>query len=163
MKQIFPAAPVVDTIDAGAALPARRALIVDDSELALQFMERTLTGMGLRTHRAMRSDDALEQFASEPFDFVFLDIDLGEASEIDGLALCRHIKRTSAHAPGRSAPVVALVSVHAGEMDRVRGMLAGCDAFFGKPPDLRALGRLLALHGVDAPAPFALRPAAGAA
>ena len=148
---------------APAVLPSRRALVVDDSELALQFFERTLQGLGLQTCRAMRSQDALEQLAGEPFDFVFLDIDLGEASELDGLQLCRRIKRERAATGSGTPPVVVLVSVHAGEMDRVRGMLAGCDAFFGKPPDMAALRRMLALHGVGEAEPVRPRREARAA
>lgn len=148
MKQSFPTAGVGGIAAAPAVPASRRALVVDDSELALQFFERTLQGMGLQTCRASRSQDALELISREPFDFVFLDIDLGKASELDGLALCRRIKREGGATGSRTPPVAVLVSVHAGEMDRVRGMLAGCDAFFGKPPDMEAMRKLLAPHGV---------------
>jgi two-component system cell cycle response regulator len=49
-----------------------------------------------------------------------------------GLALCQHIKRRTAH-PGDMAPAVVLVTGLSGAMDRVRGDLAGCDAYLTKP------------------------------
>ena len=58
---------------------------------------------------------------------------------MDGLALCRHIKRMPRKA---RPPVVAMVSAHATQTDRVRGSLAGCDAYLGKPlvaDELRAV------------------------
>jgi hypothetical protein len=40
------------------------------------------------------------------------------------------------------------VTAHVGELERVRGTLAGCDAFLGKPLDEASLDRLLTRHGL---------------
>jgi two-component system cell cycle response regulator len=106
------------------------ALLVDDSEIALRFLEIKLGELGLRSRTATDSDKALEQLRQHEFKYVFLDVELGQASRMDGLTLCRHIKRM--RRTGR-APVVAMVSAHATQTDRVRGSLAGCDAYLGKP------------------------------
>ncbi|HEY6352943.1 MAG TPA: response regulator, partial [Burkholderiaceae bacterium] len=74
------------------------------------------------------SDAALAQLEQHDFNYVFLDVELGPGSRLDGLALCRHIKRRT-----KRPPVVAMVSAHASQTDRVRGSLAGCDAYLGKP------------------------------
>jgi two-component system cell cycle response regulator len=120
--------------DAPAATPAKEircdALLVDDSEIALRFLEIKLGELGLRSRTATDSDKALEQLRQHEFKYVFLDVELGQASRMDGLTLCRHIKRM--RRSGR-APVVAMVSAHATQTDRVRGSLAGCDAYLGKP------------------------------
>jgi CheY-like chemotaxis protein len=126
------------------------ALLVDDSEIALRFLETRLQRHGLHTQRAASSGRALEVLAQRNFDFVFLDFELGDASELDGLALCQHIKRQHHPVGGGTVPVVVMVSAHHSELDRVRGMLAGCDAYLAKPLDPIALGQLLAQHGVPA-------------
>jgi len=112
-----------------AGKPARcDALLVDDSEIALKFLEMKLGELGLRSRGVTDSDAALAQLERHEFNYVFLDVELGPGSKLDGLALCRHIKRRS-HRP----PVIAMVSAHASQTDRVRGSLAGCDAYLGKP------------------------------
>ena len=104
------------------------ALLVDDSEIALKFLELKLGELGLRSRGVTDSDAALAQLAHHDFNYVFLDVELGPGSKLDGLALCRHIKRRI-----ERPPVVAMVSAHASQTDRVRGSLAGCDAYLGKP------------------------------
>lgn len=122
-----PKAPPVDK------LAKTRALLVDDSEIALRYLETRLHRMGVQTERATGSGKALELLTQQPFDFVLLDVELGSASDLDGLALCQHIKRHRHPVAGASPPSVIMVSAHAAELDRARGALAGCDAYLGKP------------------------------
>jgi CheY-like chemotaxis protein len=126
----------------------RRALLVDDSEIALAFLERHLVRLGVAADWAMNSNKALELMSQRPYGFVFLDVDLGEKSDMDGLELCQHIKRRHTH-PGGRAPVVVLVSAFHEAVDRVRGTLAGADEQLGKPLDIPALERLLDAHGIE--------------
>jgi CheY-like chemotaxis protein len=117
------------------------ALLVDDSEIALKFLELKLGELGLRSRTATDSDAALAQLARHDFNYVFLDVELGQGSRMDGLALCRHIKRRNAR-----PPVVAMVSAHASQTDRVRGSLAGCDAYLGKPLATAELAAVVGLR-----------------
>lgn len=128
--------------------PAPTALLVDDSEVALRFLETRLQRWGLVMDRALSSGRAVELLARRDYDFVFLDIQLGAASDLDGLALCQQIKR---HRDGRTAlsTSVFLVSAHASASDRVRATLAGSDAFLAKPLDEVELQRLLLRHGLQ--------------
>lgn len=126
--------------------PPPRALLVDDSELARRYLQTRLKPFGLETDAAGHADEALALLTRSSYDFVFLDMELGERSTLDGLGLCRRIKLDSAT---RMPPcTIVMVSAHCGELDRVRGALAGCDAFLGKPLDERELGRLLARHDI---------------
>ncbi len=125
----------------------RRALLVDDSEVALAFLERQLHRHGIDADWAISSNKAIDLMSQRPYGMVFVDIDLGERSDMDGLALCQHIKRRHVHAGGR-APMVALVSAFNDSVDRVRGTLAGADGHLGKPLDVAALDRLLQAHGL---------------
>jgi CheY-like chemotaxis protein len=108
--------------------PRCDVLLVDDSEIALKFLEMKLGELGLRSRGVTHSDAALAQLERHEFNYVFLDVELGPGSRLDGLALCRHIKRRNNH-----PPVVAMVSAHATQTDRARGNLAGCDAYLAKP------------------------------
>ena len=129
------------------------ALLVDDSEIALRYLERQLQALGLRTETAATSQRALELLAQRRYDVVFLDVDLGPHSGLDGLALCQHIKREPQSAAKPAAPVVVMVSAHAAATDRVRGSFAGCDAYLAKPLDDDALRRSLRTLGLRLSAP----------
>ena len=130
-----------------ATVPIQRALLVDDSDLALHFLQRQLHPYGLQCDLAYDSTEALERLAVHRYALVLLDVDLGEGSEMGGLALCKHIKQRQLHMEGR-APTVILVSAFHDAVHRVRGTLAGADAYLGKPLDPAALGRLLAGLGM---------------
>jgi CheY-like chemotaxis protein len=126
--------------------PLRRALLVDDSEIALRFLETRLQRWGLLIDRATGSDRALELLAAgPPYDFVFVDVELGPHSRLDGFALAQHIGRRN---PDQPRPVLVMVSAHASPSHRARGQLAGCDAYLAKPLDAVELQRLLLRHGL---------------
>jgi len=125
---------------------APRALLVDDSEIALHFLRRQLEGYGLEIDLARHSDRALDLLTHHVYGFVFLDIDLGEHSRVDGLTLCHQIRHQLRH-PGGRPPLVVMVSATHDPVDQVRGTLAGAEAFLGKPLDLAALERLLQRQG----------------
>jgi len=128
------------------------ALLVDDSEIALRYLERQLQALGLRTETAMDSQRALDLLAQRRYDVVFLDVELGPHSERDGLALCQYIKHQPAAAGVAGPPPVLMVSAHATTTDRVRGSFAGCDAYLAKPLDDDALRRSLRAFGLRLPA-----------
>jgi CheY-like chemotaxis protein len=130
--------------EAPAAPPVPTALLVDDSELALRYLETNLQPYGFLCDQALSSQHAVDLLAQRQYDFVFLDVDLGPNSELDGLALCQRIKRSEETL--LIATTVVLVSAHASPMDRVRGNLAGADAFLGKPLAEAELRRLMEDH-----------------
>jgi len=127
---------------ATAAPKPGTALLVDDSDVALRFLEKKLAPFGLVTDAVSHSAAAIERLARRHYDFVFLDMELGEGSMLDGLGLCQHIKREP------QAANVVMVTAHHTELDRVRGALAGCDGFLGKPLDEDELALYLARFGV---------------
>lgn len=114
------------------SLRTHDVLVVDDSRVALKFLQVRLQGLGYRVHLACDAAQALERLAEQAFSLVFLDVVLGAEGGMDGLALCQHIKQRKTH-PGGIAPAVVLVTGQASSSDRVRGDLAGCDAYLTKP------------------------------
>jgi CheY-like chemotaxis protein len=128
------------------------ALLIDDSEIALRFLQRQLSTLGLRTETAANSQAALAQLAQQRFDAVFVDVDLGPDSAMDGFALCQHLKRQQRPHGTGLPPRVVIVSAHGSATDRVRGTFAGCDAYLTKPiKEETMLGQLRTL-GLVAPA-----------
>jgi two-component system cell cycle response regulator len=128
----------------------RRALLVDDSEIALQFLRRHLEPYGLECDMARTSNRALDLLTHQPYGLVFLDVDLGDDSPCDGLTLCQTIKQRLV-LPGGLPPLVVMVSAFHDPVDRVRGTLAGADSYIGKPLDFGALDRLLRAQGLGRP------------
>ena len=139
-----------------------RALLVDDSEIALHFLRRQLERYRLQIDFARHSDRALDLLTHHRYGFVFLDLDLGDESRVDGLTLCHQIRTRLLH-PGGVAPMVVMVSAFHDPVYQVRGTLAGAEAHLGKPLDPLALDRLMQRKGLSAapgtaPAPPPTRP-----
>lgn len=131
-----------------------RALLVDDSEIALHFLRRRLEPFGVEADFAYDSTEALQRLEGRAYGMIFLDVDLGEGSELDGLALCKRIR--SRHWSGSgSAPVIILVSAFHDAVHRVRGTLAGADAFLAKPLEAATLANLLRGFGLRLRSPAA--------
>ncbi len=129
---------------------APRALLVDDSEVALHFLKRQLQGYGVEVDLARDSDRALDLLTHHVYGLVFLDVDLGPHSRTDGLTLCHQVRYRLQH-PGGRAPMVVMVSAFHDQVDQVRGTLAGAEAYLGKPLALPALDRLLGRQGLYRP------------
>ena len=128
------------------------ALLIDDSEIALRFLQRQLAALGLRTEMATSSQTALAQLAQQRFDAVFVDVDLGPDSAMDGFALCQHLKRQQRPHGTGLPPRVVIVSAHGSATDRVRGSFAGCDAYLTKPIKEETMLVQLRTLGLVAPA-----------
>ncbi len=137
-----PAEPDLDLFAAVASGPGLDldVLVVDDSDIARRFLAVQLQRLGCRVTQAGSTDEALALVAARRFRIVFSDVVMAEP---DGLALCHEIKQRGA----ADAPVVVLVSARCSPTDRVRGTLAGCDAYLGKPLPNGALQEVLRLHG----------------
>lgn len=120
----------------------RSVLVVDSSAIARKFLTRRLDQLGYAAHGAESGEQALEMIAREPFAIVFAEFLLA-AGGIDGLTLCRTIKQTAERSGGRM-PAVVIATGRVGASDRVRGTLAGCDAYLTKPLDESAFAAALA-------------------
>lgn len=125
-----PAAPASATrAPRGGA--GRDVLVVEDSAIARKFLQRRLERLGYRVHLAASGEEALELLGQRAYALAFLDVVLGPAGSIDGLQVCQAVKQQAARLALRT-PVV-LVTALKGSSDRVRGSLAGCDAYLTKP------------------------------
>ena len=124
----------------------RAVLVVDSTPIARKFLSTRLQSLGYQVHIAEDGEQALAMVEQQAFAIVFTEATLGPLSEIDGLGLCQAIKRKTDH-PRGIVPAVVMTSGLAGAVDKVRGALAGCDAYLNKP--LTEAEFIAALHEVD--------------
>jgi CheY-like chemotaxis protein len=125
---------------------AREVLVVEDSAIARKFLQLRLQRLGYRVQTTSSGEDALDILEHHWFAIVFLDVVLGPPGSIDGLQVCQTLKQRAAQ-PGGAPIAVVLVTALTGSSDRVRGSLAGCDAYLTKP--LMEAEFLAALKRVD--------------
>ncbi len=116
-------------------------LVVDDSDIALKFMRNRLTRFGFRTDLVNSGEEALGRMNVRPYKFVFLDVMM---EGLDGYQTCRAIKQRK-YTEGKP-PVVVMLTSRGGTIDKIRGTLAGCDAYLTKPLNERDLIAILAKH-----------------
>ena len=106
-----------------------RVLVVDDDVTVRDVVRRYLELAGHRVVLAGTGEEALESFAAQPPDLVVLDLML---PGIDGLEVCRRLRRTSA------VPVVMLTALGE-EENRIAGLQLGADDYVTKPFSPREL------------------------
>jgi two-component system, cell cycle response regulator len=116
-------------------------LVVDDSDIALKFMRNRLTRFGFHADLVNSGEDALAKMNTKPYKFVFLDVMM---EGLDGYQTCRAIKQRK-YSDGKP-PVVVMLTSRGGTIDKIRGTLAGCDAYLTKPLNERDLIAVLAKH-----------------
>jgi DNA-binding response OmpR family regulator len=107
---------------AGSAEPAR-LLVVEDNATTARTLRLFLEAQGYHVVCAASGSAALDRVASEVFDLVLLDLML---PDVEGLAVCRTIRRTS------QVPIVMLTA-RVAEDDVVAGLEAGADDYVCKP------------------------------
>ncbi|WP_395691482.1 response regulator [Piscinibacter sp.] len=140
-RRAEPSAPAAEAAPAPAPAPAasrprggggREVLLVEDSPIARQFLKQRLQHLGYRVIECASGEAALDLLSRRTFEMVFLDVVLGPPGSIDGLQLCQRLKQRGAQRAGLRTVVVMVTGLD-GATDRVRGSLAGCDAYLTKP------------------------------
>lgn len=113
-----------------------KVLIVDDEPQIRAFLRISLGAHGYETAEAARGEQAVQRCAADRPDIVILDLGL---PDIDGLEVVRRIREWS------SVPILVL-SVRAGDADKVAALDAGAQDYVTKPFSIAELmARLRAL------------------
>lgn len=135
---------------------APHLLIVDDSAAVRTQLRSLLEPVGYDVTEVDSVAGAMQQIEQHRFDGVLIEAAL---PQIDGYEGCRRVK---ARLRGADAIPVVMLSSKGSAFDRIRGTMAGCDAYLTKPIDPKHLYEVMAQQsagpGALAPAP-ALRPA----
>jgi two-component system OmpR family response regulator len=106
-----------------------RVLIADDEPNIREVISFALERAGFSTVTARSGTEALQQMRKSPVDLVILDIGM---PEMDGLEVCRQLRKTS------EVPILFL-SARDEEIDRVLGLEIGGDDYVTKPFSTREL------------------------
>jgi len=111
-----------------------KVLIVEDQQSLANQLAEKLRSEGFTVMTAADGEDGLEKVRTEHPDLIVLDIML---PKLDGLSLCRIIRRDAATA---HIPIIMLTA-RGSEVDKIVGLESGADDYVVKP---LALGEFLA-------------------
>jgi protein-histidine pros-kinase len=106
--------------------PALKILLVEDNEINRLLAKKMLGHAGHQVTIAENGQKALDRLLEQPFDLVFMDIQM---PEMDGLEATATIRANPAW---RHLPVIAMTA-HAMTGDRERFLAAGMDDYISKP------------------------------
>ena len=122
MAGLNPAAPAPV-----ARIDLNHVLVVDDSLAVRNHLRSLLEARGIRVSEAACVRDALAVVKTERFTCALMDVLM---PDMDGYEGCKQLK--SMKSSIGKLPVVMLTS-KASPFDRIRGKMAGCDAYLTKP------------------------------
>lgn len=104
----------------------KKILIVEDNTELLELMRSNLRQAGFATMGATNGLDALKKARSGAPDLILLDLVL---PELDGFAVCEHLRREPATA---TTPVIMLTGLTSA-MTRYAGLESGANEYVTKP------------------------------
>ena len=104
----------------------RNALVVDDSLAVRRQMQLEFDLLDDDLDLAENAEQALQAIAAKKYDVVFMDVVM---PGMDGYTACKRIKKNPLN---RNTPVILLTS-KSSSFDKIKGTLAGCDAYLVKP------------------------------
>ncbi|MFM9880769.1 MAG: response regulator [Burkholderiaceae bacterium] len=107
---------------------AEWVLVVDDNLAVRRFMAQKLQQFSINVDYAASGEQAIGLTGSKRYTCVFLDVVM---PGLDGYQVCKLIK---ANRENNATRVVMLTS-RDGTFDKIRGKMAGCDAYLTKPID----------------------------
>ena len=115
-----------------------QVLLVEDNPINQLLAKAILTNLGHQVETARDGREALDLFATRPWDMVLMDIHMPVMS---GLDATRQIRKQEA--PGCHTPIIA-TTAGAMEADRAACLAAGMDDYIAKPYKPQVLQDLLA-------------------
>lgn len=113
-------------------------LVVDDSMAVRNHLTHVLTSYGYDVTAVESGEAGVMAAGASKFACVLMDVLM---PGIDGYDACRRIKST-----GKAAPPVVMLTSKSSPFDKIRGKMAGCDAYLTKPVSKSHLMEVLAQH-----------------
>lgn len=108
-------------------------LVVDPDPGSFKYISDILTAREYRVDQAIDIAQANAMLEAKRYNCVVLEMDLPDQ---DGIKFCKQIKQSPDR---RRKTAVVILTPPRTIMDRMRGSMAGCDAFLNKPVDAEAL------------------------
>jgi CheY-like chemotaxis protein len=134
--------------------PELAILVVDDDELGCELIRLYLERFGHQVDLALTGRSAVEQYAAQHYDLIFLDINL---PDFDGYTVAKGMRRLESEAgeTARRTIICALTSLSEEEAGGL-ALASGMNAFVHKPYTQAALQEMLnmAVQVAKAQEPF---------
>lgn len=108
----------------------KQILVVEDNHDLAELVQLNLSDEGFRVRTVGDGLEADQCLQGMPFDLVILDLML---PGLDGLELCRRIRRRADYLP------ILMLTAKSTELDRVLGLEVGADDYVTKPFSIREL------------------------
>ncbi len=112
-------------------------LVVEDNSLNQRMIMLLLTQQGHKVSVASNGLEAIQAVQEEPFDLVFMDVQM---PEMDGMEACRRIRKLDLG--GRHLPIVAMTA-YAMQGDAQKCLEAGMDDYLSKPVDVNQVFQVI--------------------
>jgi PAS domain S-box-containing protein len=112
-----------------------RVLVVEDNDFNRHVIEQYMILLGHQVVSVPDGQAALDQLRRDPFDIVFLDVQM---PNLDGLEVVRRIRSGECGERAADMPVVALTA-YAMQGDRDRFLAAGMTGYLSKPVSLEEI------------------------
>ena len=124
-------------LQAAAATPSRRVLVVDDNVPAAKMLARLLERLdGHQAFLAYDGEEAIAAARQHRPDIILLDIGL---PKLDGYEVARRLRSQ----PDFATTLIVALTGYGTEEDRRKSIEAGCDEHLVKPPGVEDLQRVL--------------------
>ncbi len=147
LRQVVGLAPVCDDADepAGQAVPRTdlrhldlRLLVVEDSPVNVDVLVAMLEDLGVAVDLATDGREAVERFAGNRCDLIFMDCQMPVMDGYEATAEIREMEK----ATGQHVPIIALTA-NALKGDREKALAAGMDDYLAKPFSQDDLARII--------------------
>ena len=134
----------------GGAHRAPDVLVLDADDTSRASLCGLLEGFGFRAHPASTIEKANQMLEAKHFTAAFLELSFDGIQQSVSVPLCGRVKVRPRHA---AIPLSALIVMSgiARPVERVRAVLAGCDAFLAKPVTRGDVARALESCSVPMP------------
>ena len=122
----------------GSAPSMRPVLVVDDSLAVRAHLRSLLEARGISVTLAVSAEAGIEAAAATHYGCILMDVLM---PGIDGYEACRRIKASASSERQRTS--IVMLTSKSSPFDRIRGKMAGCDAYLTKPVDTTQLHEVL--------------------
>jgi len=134
--------PLKNDDQSGNKANRTRALVVDDSLAVRKQMEIEFSLLDNDLDVAANAEEALSIASKTKYDVIFMDVVM---PGIDGYAACKKLKRETIN---KKTPIIMLTS-RSSSFDKIKGALAGCDAYLVKPINHNEFNQIYSQYVVE--------------
>ncbi len=140
-EAFVPAQATTLSVPQGAGLPT---LLVEDNPINQKVASRLLEKHGCSVRTAANGREALSIYAQQPFDLIFMDVQMPEMNGFEATRAIRRLEETS----GTRTPIIALTA-NAMPTDRELCLDAGMDDYLSKPIEIEKLKQMIVKYGAS--------------